>query len=108
MCTRTDALTHKESFILPIQCSDMTSSLEPVISPDLGPVIGDRQTWEETDHSNYTASSFFNLAFLCVKNKTKLMIASFFLLAEYSGSREIHPGPYEPNARPECLLQPVP
>lgn len=69
MCTRADSLTHKESLILPIQCYDMTSSLAPVISPAHGPVIGDRQTGEDTDHSYFTASNFFNVAFLCVKKK---------------------------------------
>ncbi len=37
-----------------------------------------------------------------------LCLFSLCLPPEHGGSGEVHPGSNEPNARPECLLQPVP
>lgn len=120
--TQTCALTHKESFISPVQLRLLTSSLAPVISPAHCPATGDRQTSEvanirPSDHiKSFTQSNSIFLfpalsvsAFLCVNKTDRTLIAvPLFLPPEHSGRGKVHPGSNEPHARPECLLQPIP
>lgn len=103
----TNSLIHSVVYFTNLVLRFLTSSLAPLVSSIHGPATGDRQVCL----SNHIKPGFIIFPAFSFSAILQVLITLIpvpvFLSIEHCGGGEVHPGPDEPNARLECLLQPV-